>query len=209
MARVAEAFIGARFDRLIVIAEPSHEGGRYPRVNVRCDCGTEKNLRVSVLGVGTKSCGCLGRETAGEKARTHGMRNTSEYNIWTSMKQRCHNPNFRFYANYGGRGISVCERWRESFEAFYADMGPRPSKKHTIDRIDNDGGYEPGNCAWSTYKEQAQNKRPQLRATCINGHERTPKNVRVRPDGAKTCRPCDNERHQADRDAVKKAFPTA
>lgn len=201
MARVAEAFIGARFDRLIVVAEPSHEGGRYPRVNVRCDCGTEKNLRVSVLGVGTKSCGCLGRETTDKKARTHGMRNTSEYNIWTAMKQRCHNPNFRFYANYGGRGIAVCERWRKSFEAFYADMGPRPSKQHTLDRLDNDGNYEAGNVAWRTWSEQNSNRRPQLRETCSNNHLRNDENVRIRLDGAQTCRACDKERQQAKRDA--------
>lgn len=89
---------------------------------------------------------------------SHGMTKTPEYRAWASMRQRCANPKSARYDNYGGRGISVCDRW-QSFEAFFADMGPRPTSEHSIDRIDNDGNYEPGNCHWATRSEQQQNKR--------------------------------------------------
>lgn len=84
---------------------------------------------------------------------------TPEYSAWASMKSRCENPAARNFKDYGGRGIRVCAKWRNSFEAFLADMGPRPSKQHSIDRIDNDGNYEPGNCRWATAKRQQRNKR--------------------------------------------------
>jgi hypothetical protein len=84
---------------------------------------------------------------------------TSEYQSWQQMKQRCLNPNVASFKNYGGRGISVCDRWMVSYEAFRCDMGPRPSAKHSIDRINNDGHYEPSNCRWATASEQASNQR--------------------------------------------------
>jgi hypothetical protein len=196
VARKAEAHIGARFGRLTVIGEPARGKGTTTslRVDVRCDCGTEKTIRISSLGTSARSCGCLNREVASTNNRTHGMRKRNEYAIWTSMKQRCLNPAHRHYASYGGRGITVCQRWQDSFEAFLADVGPRPSKAHTLDRIDNDRGYEPDNVAWRTRTEQAQNRRPQLRETCAKGHPRTPENVHIRPDGGRTCRVCDRDR---------------
>jgi hypothetical protein len=90
---------------------------------------------------------------------THALSRIDEYRIWASMKNRCHNPRDQGYAGYGGRGIQVCPRWRDSFENFIADMGRRPSKKHSIDRIENAGDYEPSNCRWATWKEQNNNLR--------------------------------------------------
>jgi len=120
-----------------------------------CDCGNSKKVLGTNLKRGTSfSCGCLRSELLRRSKQTHGMTLTSEFNIWNGMRKRCLNKNNKDYKNYGGRGIKVCDRWLNSFENFYVDMGGRPSAKHSIDRINNDGDYEPSNCRWATAKEQ-------------------------------------------------------
>lgn len=113
-----------------------------------------------------------------------------EYNVWAKMRARCENPNSPDFKNYGGRGITVCERWAE-FPAFLEDMGSRPTKDHTIERVDNDAGYNAENCVWATRDVQGKNRRPRaLRASCYRGHPMTDPNVYMRPDGKRGCRVC-------------------
>lgn len=132
--------------------------------NCRCECGIERSVLSCHLVSGkSASCGCINAKATSLRMKTHGCsrRNggtTSEYRIWCLMKGRCRNSNLPDYANYGGRGITVCDRW-ESFENFIADMGQRPSRLHSIERINVNGNYEPTNCKWATPIEQARNTR--------------------------------------------------
>lgn len=151
---------GRTFNRLTV------EGfaGRDCRGNYiwscRCECGTETLVSAHYLkNGGIKSCGCLVNDVCGTATRTHGLSKTRLYGLWCNAVRRCTLPTHRDYENYGGRGIKMCDRWRQSFEAFLQDMGQRPSPRHELDRIDNDGDYEPGNVRWATRKEQCRNTR--------------------------------------------------
>lgn len=138
-------------DALIVVKN----GGKYCKMV--CVCGNTKLFSISNLLHGkSKSCGCLAKEVTSARAKTHGKSKTVEYATWNRMWSRCTNPIVARYPLYGGRGISVCDRWK-SFENFYKDMGPKPSPKHSLGRVDNNGNYEPSNCQWECASDQANN----------------------------------------------------
>ncbi len=172
---------GQRFFRLTVV----EYAGRIRTSHAyrcRCECGGEIVTRgYSLTGGVTKSCGCLLPDRNKEVRTTHGLSHSKEWRIWAGMKNRCYNETVRGYQNYGGRGIVVCDRWltgdgvRGGFECFYSDIGPRPSPSHSIDRINNDGNYEPGNCRWATTAEQSINTRtiPRIewRGWTLSAHE--------------------------------------
>jgi hypothetical protein len=153
--------------------KPSGKGVR--KWKCRCHCGKEfVTIPASVKNGATTSCGCNHRAVSaalGKKKATHGMSKSKEYKIWAHMKQRCYDAKSKEYKYYGARGISVCDRWLTSFPNFIADMGPRPSDKHSIDRVDNNGNYCPDNCKWSTVIEQRRNRRGRRWLT-FNGQTR-------------------------------------
>ncbi len=153
---------GKRFTKLTVIKQNGYIPGRCAVWICRCDCGKEVQVRSDLLKSGNnKSCGCLLREwsKSGTCNKSHGLYKTSEYKIWQHAKARCHCKNHKAYKDYGGRGIKMCKTWQSSFNQFLKDMGPRPTTNHSIDRINNNGNYEPSNCRWATVAEQHRNKR--------------------------------------------------
>lgn len=158
----SRALAGRRFGRLFVLAFAGTRG-TYRYWKCVCDCGNMVLARSCNLKSGnTRSCGCLTKELIASRCITHGEsgenKMTPEYKVWRSMKIRCSEKKGKDFRNYTARGIGICERWM-IYENFLADMGRRPSDRHTIDRIDNSLGYFPGNCRWATAKEQGRNKR--------------------------------------------------
>lgn len=150
---------GQRFGRLTVVRYADSTKRGKARWLCCCDCGgTASVLTTNLLRGSTQSCGCLQREAASKSNSSHGLSRCPEYKIWLSIRQRCSNPRNPNFPAYGGRGVRVCSRW-DDFEAFLADMGPRPSYAHSLDRFPNQtGNYEPENCRWATAKEQGRNK---------------------------------------------------
>ena len=158
---------GQKFERLTVVRHVGFDKHRNAIWLCRCDCGEQKALRSGSLRTGhIRSCGCLSSETIvarnREAASQNGeaIRRTPEYRCWWGIKSRCYNPNTAKYNIYGGAGVTVCARWLESYSNFLADMGRRPSPKHSIDRYPNPAGnYEPTKCRWATPIQQRHNRR--------------------------------------------------
>lgn len=173
---IAVDLVGQQFGRLTILRRAENDTRGQAKWTCRCICGQEKVIRGKDLRDGkTQSCGCLQRSIAKEwmavlnrtpamrervaaARRTHGLTGTRGFRSWSSMHTRCLNPKHEAYPRYGGRGITVCERWLHSFENFLTDMGERPPGR-SLDRIDPEGNYEPGNCRWSTPFEQTHNRR--------------------------------------------------
>lgn len=160
-----EDLVGRRFDKLLVLSYAGPAKRWQHRWLCQCDCGKTSEVQGGNLkSRNTKSCGCDRVHVTRANKTTHGCavhgRQSAEYRIWCGIKERCYRSQSKSYADYGARGITMSTAWSESFEQFLHDMGPRPTKKHSIERRNNDGNYECGNCIWATAKQQAANRRP-------------------------------------------------
>ena len=152
--------IGEKFGRLTIIRFLGKDSNKHFIWLCRCDCGVEKTIIGQLLRNGkTKSCGCLRSELSAIKSTTHGQSKTNEYKAWKKMIGRCFCKTDKHYKDYGGRGISVCDRWRDSYMNFISDMGQKPSPKHSVGRINNEGDYCPENCRWENQFQQMSNTR--------------------------------------------------
>lgn len=192
---------GRKFGRLFVLSYSHIDKWRMPHWVCACVCGkiVDTPVTKSLMNGVTLSCGCYLREITTNRLRTHGQTGSSLFNRWQSMKRRCGSPRNKDYRRYGGRGITVCEEWRDSFETF-RDWALSNGYRHdlTIDRIDNDSDYTPSNCQWITRLDNTR-KKPIVRIThCKRGHEFTPNNTNLQSGGRgnviRRCKSCSRER---------------
>jgi hypothetical protein len=162
-----EPLIGVKHGRLTIKSADGPVGWKTKaRVVCVCDCGKEKSiLLVSVLRGTTQSCGCYRNQRIKESIWRHGLCDSRTYGIWNGVIQRCANPKRKRFSDYGGRGITVCEKW-STFQGFFEDMGHPPTKRHSLERKDNNGGYSLENCVWATPQEQARNRRDNRMLAC-------------------------------------------
>ena len=160
MRKLTEKFkVGQKFNKFTILEfNGKHKSGHLTAL-CKCDCGNIRTISLSDLKLNrSKSCGCIRKEAKQLFKKDHGMTNTKEFKTWAGIKIRCYNKNYKSYNYYGGKGVTMCNRWLNSFRNFLEDMGFAPTNKHSIDRIDSNGNYEPNNCKWSTLIEQANNK---------------------------------------------------
>lgn len=158
--RKAIDLVGVSYGNLTVVSRGANTHINKATWNCICSCGNTHNSTASNLKQGkSKSCGCIRSKRTGNLQRTHSDSNSKEFRSWHAMKTRCLNTKYKRYKDYGGRGITIYLDWITSYASFLAYVGRAPSPKHSIDRIENDGNYEPGNVKWSTPKEQANNRR--------------------------------------------------
>lgn len=168
---------GQTYGRLTVLAEAPSPRRWTVSWRCRCACGTILDVRSNSLRTGnTTSCGCQKRDSTVARNLKHGLKYRGSpapehYGIWTHIKDRCQNPDCKQYRDYGGRGITICAKWRDDYTAFAADIGQKPSPAHTLDRINNNGNYEPGNVRWATRRQQRLNARHALGFRTLDGEQ--------------------------------------